>query len=96
MQEINLAGVAAVPLIVGLVAMLRGTFGLDGRWAALMAVIVGLALTIGDAYTTTGGPPANIFTAIVTGLTLGLSASGLYSGGKAALESNTPPPIREV
>ena len=94
MQEINLAGVAAVPLIVALVAMLRGTFNLPARWAAMAAVILGVALSVGNAYSQVGGTPVNLYLVIVSGLTLGLSASGLYSGGKAALEST--PAIREV
>jgi hypothetical protein len=94
MEAINFAGVAAVPLIVALVAMLRGTFKMDARFAALAAVLIGVALNVGYAYQT--GAPVNLYIAIVTGLTLGLSASGLYSGAKAALEDNSPPVIREI
>jgi di/tricarboxylate transporter len=69
--------VALIPLIVGLVELVK-QLGLPSRYAALVAV----ALGVGAGFLLTPSDPAQ---AVVVGIMLGLSASGLYSGTKAAL-----------
>ncbi len=80
MEEI--AGVAGVPLIVGLVEVAKG-IGLDARWAPAVALGLGLALSLG--YRVALGVPAGAewAQAALGGLALGLAASGLYSGTRA-------------
>jgi hypothetical protein len=80
MEEI--AGVAVVPLIVGLVEMAKGA-GLGARWAPAVALGLGLALSLG--YRAALGVPegAAWAQAALSGLALGLAASGLYSGTRA-------------
>ena len=74
----------AVPVILAIVEGIKQTTGLGGRWsfalsmgvAAVMAVGVGLM----SAFT-----PALAVSAVLAGL----SASGLYSGGKAVIEDGS-------
>lgn len=62
----------SVPVIIGLVEALKQS-GMDSRFAPIVAIVIGLGvgLVAGD---------------IITGLLLGLSASGVYSGAKAILK----------
>ncbi len=73
MQEIY--GVAIIPLIVGLVQLVK-KLGLPSRFAALLSVVLG----VGAGFVM---HPGNVSQAVIVGLMIGLSASGLYSGGKA-------------
>ncbi len=79
------AGVAAVPLIAGLVEGAK-RFGMDARFAFLLSLVLGVALSCGYAWASGGGAPRAWLDAVVVGLGLGLSASGLYSGVKKAKE----------
>ena len=65
--------VATVPAIVAIVNLLKG-LGLDGKLSALVAVILGVVLSI--AVVAGAGNP--IFEAASGGLILGLGAAGLY------------------
>ena len=78
----EMAGVAVVPLIVGLVEVAKGA-GLEARWAPAMALGLGLAVSLG--YQAALGMPAGAAWAQagLSGLALGLAASGLYSGTRA-------------
>ena len=82
----ELGGVAVVPLILGLVEMAK-RLGLGSAWAALLAVGLGLAASLGRAaLATPGAPAAELARATLAGVALGLSASGLYSGAKRLAE----------
>ena len=63
---------ATVPAVVALVNLAK-TFGVKGRWAALLAVTLGLILACAQTYL-----PHGILATLTTGLTLGLGAAGLY------------------
>ncbi|HLH26398.1 MAG TPA: hypothetical protein VK066_28085 [Chloroflexota bacterium] len=80
MEEV--AGVAGVPLIVGLVEVAKGV-GLDARWAPAVALGLGLALSLGYRAALGGVGGAEWAQATLGGLALGLAASGLYSGTRA-------------
>src|SRR5215208_4815922 len=73
MDATEFFGVLVVPVIIGLVEVAKGT-GLSARWAAPMALALGLALSLiaADSGTT-------MASAVMRGLALGLSASGLYA-----------------
>jgi len=79
-------GVAAVPLISGIVQMLRSA-GLPARFSGLVAIVVGMILATGsmlsDAELTLIQRPA-IIEALGQGLMAGLGASGFYDVTKAA------------
>lgn len=88
----ELAGIAVVPLIVGLVEVAK-RLGLEARWAPPLALILGLAISLGSLFVggcrLEGTPqPATCNTlveALLVGVALGLSAAGLYSGAKKAM-----------
>ena len=71
----------ATPLVVIALVNLAKRLGLSGAGPlALLAVILGVGLALGD-YLALGGQPATtagVYTAIATGLILGLTAAGLY------------------
>lgn len=79
------AGVLAVPLIVGLVEAAK-RMGLDVVWATPLAILCGLALSVGHEAAKQAAGAEVWLNAILWGLALGLSASGLYSGAKKAIQ----------
>ena len=62
----------SVPAILALVNLGK-SFGVSGKWSALLAVGLGLGLVLGQYYI-----DAELWSLITLGLTLGLSAAGLY------------------
>lgn len=74
-------GVALIGLIVGLVEALKRA-GLPKRFLPLSSLIFGVAA--GIFYIN----PEDLKAAIIVGLMMGLSASGLYSGTKNTFEKN--------
>lgn len=74
-------GVALIPLIMGLVELLKW-FGLPKKLLPIVSIFLGLAA--GIIYVS----PQDIKGGILVGLMMGLSASGLYSGTKTTFERN--------
>lgn len=75
------SGVLAVPLIVGQAEMAKRV-GMSTTWAPVVAIVLGLTLSLGWQGATVI-PGAEVWAqAAVWGLALGLTASGLYSGVK--------------
>ncbi|WP_144463728.1 hypothetical protein [Siminovitchia fortis] len=72
--------VAIVPLIIGIVQLLK-RYGFPVKYSPLAAIVLGLAF--GIFFIT-----PNVKEGIIIGLMLGLSASGLYSGGKNLMYNN--------
>ena len=68
-----------IPLIVGIVELLKG-LGLPSKLSALVAALLGIFIGVFYVY------PKDIPRAIITGLSFGLSASGLYSGTKNTVQ----------
>lgn len=81
-------GIAAVPSIVGLVQVLK-EMGLPGQYAPGASVLLGVLAGVGQVFASAGGTNATIAQAVVTGIALGLSASGLYSGTTAVVSKLT-------
>ena len=79
------AGVLAIPLIIGLVEAAKRV-GLDTAWATPMAIVLGLAISVGYVAAQQVAGSEVWLDAVMWGLALGLSASGLYSGAKKAVE----------
>lgn len=75
----DLYGIGIVPLIIAFVALLR-SLGLNPKWGGVVAAALGIAA----GFLVYPGEPAR---SVVVGLALGLSASGLYSTGKAVGEA---------
>lgn len=86
-MDIAVAGVGLVPLIIGLVALLKQS-GLEARWAGLVAFVTGVVtVEVGAAarvITSAGGATMDPFTAGVVGAAVGLAAAGLYSTVRSA------------
>jgi len=68
-------GIAIIPIITMLVDVLKKA-GLPTKFAPLTSLILGVIF--GIVFQNDGG----IKNGIITGLIIGMSASGLYSGGK--------------
>lgn len=64
--------IATVPAVLAL-TNLGKQFGIQGKWATLTAVLLGILLACAQTYL-----PAGVLTTLTTGLTLGLGAAGLY------------------
>ena len=87
------AAIQGVPLlfvVFGLVAWIK-SFGVSGNWLRFASMIVGLLFGVGFMFSTVGFPTefAGWFAVIFYGIGLGVVASGVYDGLKAAL-SPTP------
>ena len=54
----------------------------DTRWWPVLAVLTGIVVTVGYAFTTTRDPQALVLAAL-QGIVSGLAASGAWSGVKA-------------
>src|SRR5436309_10472069 len=89
MDSTQVAGIVAVPLIVGLIQAAKN-IGLPSNWAALGALILGVLLVFG-AWATGNAPGSDAYQAVLNGIALGLSASGLYSAGHAVTREQTGP-----
>ncbi len=74
-------GLGGVPVIIALVEVVKKTCpNLDGRWYPLIAIGLGVVSNLGLAYVQ-GGIPYPV--AAAWGILTGLTASGLFSSGKA-------------
>jgi hypothetical protein len=79
-MDFEYAGLALIPIIIGLVEVMK-KLGMPDKLAAIPSLILGLAA--GIFYIS----PGDVKTGIVTGIFMGLSASGLYSGVKSGIEA---------
>jgi len=78
----ELAGIAGAGVVVALVELVKRLApGLEDRWYPLVALAAGIAVNL--AVRPWSG--VTIWAAVVTGIVVGLAASGLYSGGKAVV-----------
>lgn len=71
--------VAIIPLIVGIVELAK-KLGLPDKFAAVLSAVLGVV--IGLVYVAPDDPAK----AVLVGLSMGLAASGLYSGVKNTVE----------
>jgi len=75
--------VIAIPVINGLVEIAKKA-GLSKRYCPVLAVSLGVLLRLGVR---APGEPVGV--AVLDGLVVGLSAVGLYSGGRSVLRRNS-------
>lgn len=70
---------ATIPAILGLVNLAK-QWGVQGRWSALLAVLLGVAVALAEYVTAAQViiTAQGVYSAVATGLILGLSAAGLY------------------
>lgn len=80
--------IATVPAIIALVTMAKD-LGLPSRLSPLLAVVLGVALVLFDAFATaTLTSPEAVAQLVATGIVLGLGAAGLYDGARAIGNKN--------
>ena len=72
----NVLTLVSVPAILALVNLAKG-LGLSGKWAALVAVVLGAGLAVAQGQL--GALPW--FQDLIQGVLLGLSAAGLSASG---------------
>lgn len=73
--------VVLIPLIIGIVELLKFT-GLHKKLLPLVSLLLGVLAGVFYVY------PDDLKGGILVGLMMGLSASGMYSGGKALIEQS--------
>lgn len=73
--------VVLIPLIIGLIELLK-YFSLPKKVLPIVSLALGVILGIVYVY------PHDVKGGILVGLMMGLSASGMYSGGKTLVERN--------
>lgn len=79
----ELVGLAGVPAVLAIVELVKRVYpGVEGRWLPLLVLGVALAINVGVGYKL----GFDLVVAAVTGLLVGLAASGLYSQGKTVME----------
>ncbi|MCZ2258289.1 hypothetical protein [Sporosarcina sp. G11-34] len=71
--------VALIPLIIGIVELLKFT-GLRKKLLPVVSLLFGVLAGVFYVY------PGDLKGGILVGVMMGLSASGMYSGGKALIE----------
>ena len=71
--------VAIIPLIIGVTELVK-KLGLPNKFAALLSAVLGVV--IGLVYVAPNDPAKGV----LVGLSMGLAASGLYSGVKNTVE----------
>ena len=79
-MEFEIYDVLIVPLIIGLVAVAKKS-GVPTKALPLLSLAIGVSA--GIIYASNG----DIKQGVLVGAMLGLSASGLYSGGKTVIET---------
>ena len=75
----NVYDVAIIPLIMGVTELFK-IIGLPNKFAPVLSAVLGVL--IGLVYVS----PENPLKGVLVGLSLGLAASGLYSGTKNTVE----------
>lgn len=79
MENMQIYGIAAVPLVTGIVKMATG-MGLPKKYAPAVSLTAGIAIGV------VGFSNGNITQGIITGAAIGLSASGFYSAVKIPIK----------
>lgn len=77
-----IGGVAAVPVIIALVAVIKAIFPINTKYAPVVAIALGLVASFGLEFF----GHLEAYNAVVMGIVAGLTAVGLYSGTKNTIE----------
>ncbi len=83
-MEFAVFGVAAPIVIVALVELLKRLFGIEGKWAILAAVLVGLALSLANHLAQIVPGFVEWYQVVLFGVMAGLAACGVYDVAKPA------------
>ena len=74
---VELAHTTYIPIVIGIIQVIKKVFPKASKFAPLIALILGIALMLISGLT---------FNNVITGLIVGLSANGLYGGTKYMLK----------
>lgn len=85
MDAVEVAGVAVIPLIVGVVALLK-ELGLPSRWAPMAAVAVGVLVMALNEVLQAFPLALAVYEKALLGVALGLTAVGVHGLQKHARE----------
>lgn len=64
-----------IPIIIGLVDALKG-YGLPKKWWPIVSILLGVGGGVVYVH------PGDFWNGVLSGVVMGLSAGGLYSGGR--------------
>ena len=81
-MDIAISSAMMVTIIVGLSEVIKKAVGINAKFIPLIDVFLGLALSFGYSFVEEISLPRVIF----CGLAMGLTACGLFSGGKNVIE----------
>ena len=81
MESEAVVGLAGAPVVLGLVAAVRQSVNLPDRWTPLLSLALGIVWNV--SLRALEATNAEWGATVVLGVLSGLSASGLYSGGKS-------------
>jgi len=82
MGDLIVFGVPGAVIIVALVELAK-RYGLNARWAVLLAVVLGIVLAVVVQLAEVNPQVALWAQVVLGGVLVGLASSGLYSGGRA-------------
>ena len=74
----SIIGLGGVPVILGLIQVFK-PFISDTRWYPIVAIVIGLVINVGAAFSIGITNRLDVAIAIIAAITAGLAASGLYS-----------------
>lgn len=82
MTSIAIGGISVIVIVVGLVQVSK-RLGVSGKGALVLALVLGVILCLAIQATTVWPWLSPWLVAVVQGVVVGLTASGLYDVGKA-------------
>ena len=85
MPEMLVGGVPVVAIIVAVVELVKQTLGMESRYAPILAVGLGMVISVGAQVSRLFPMFGTWFEVVVLGMVAGLLACGIYSGTKATL-----------
>lgn len=78
MFQMELVNLSIVPIVVGLLEVLKKAIKVDNRFLPAISLLVGIAINL----SVIGGVSVQ---SVLGGIILGLSASGLYDAGRSVV-----------
>ena len=86
MEELVVFGIPAAAIIIALIELAK-SYGMNARWAPLVAIVLGIGLSVGVYYSGINPQVATWFKLLLGGVLVGLSAVGGFSGGRSVVNS---------
>ena len=77
-MEFAVFGIPAAVFVVAIVQLLKSQFGIEGKWAILAAVVIGIVLSVANYAAKIVPGFAAWYEVVLAGLMAGLAACGIY------------------